>query len=324
MDKEYATFVEGLRRELMERLGLNEKQVYFEERDEEGMTPNGDRLFVECSVSSTGKEVCGIHTEELFEDYEDGISLEQIAGTVVREIRKVKETDFFEKTRNLNNYEKVKKDLFIRLLNVKMHKRELARAVYRRIGDIALVLYMQIGEIDGRISSMKIRKECLEEWKLDENTVFEAALLNTYFISPPRIYYWENMVYNPDYSGECFMDLNHEFFMKRDSIGNCLSTARRTNGAVAIFLPGVAKRLADLLEADFYMVFTSIHEVMIHSTELSYPDDLETVLRDTLREATPEEDFLTDKVYRYCRDTGKFMVYKGTVFLELGRPKPCP
>ena len=46
----------------------------------------------------------------------------------------------------------------------------------------------------------------------------------------------------------------------RDSIGSCLSTARRTNGAVAIFLPGVAKRLADLMDADFYMVFTSIHE----------------------------------------------------------------
>ncbi len=50
------------------------------------------------------------------------------------------------------------------------------------------------------------------------------------------------------------MDLNHEFYLTRDSIGSCLSTARRTNGAVAIFLPGVAKRLADLMDADFYMV----------------------------------------------------------------------
>ena len=81
MSKEYDVFVEGLRQELMERLGLSEKQVYFEERDEDGMTPNGDRLFVECSASSAGKEVCGIHTEELFEDYEDGVSLEKIAET---------------------------------------------------------------------------------------------------------------------------------------------------------------------------------------------------------------------------------------------------
>ena len=93
------------------------------------------------------------------------------------------------------------------------------------------------------------------------------------------------------------MDLNHEFYLTRDSIGSCLSTARRTNGAVAIFLPGVAKRLADLMDADFYMVFTSIHEVMIHNADQSYPEDLENVLRETLREATPEEDFLTDKIW---------------------------
>ena len=113
MSREYEVFVESLRQSLMERLGLNEKQIYFEERDENGMTPNGDRLFVECNASSVGKEVCGIHTEELFEDYEDGVSLEQIAKTVESEIRKLKTAGFFEKTKNLNNYEKIKNDLFI-------------------------------------------------------------------------------------------------------------------------------------------------------------------------------------------------------------------
>ena len=164
-----------------------------------------------------------------------------------------------------------------------------------------------------------IRSDSIKEWEMDEKTVFDAALLNTYFISPPRIFYWEKLVYNPDYDGESFMDLNHEFYLKKDSIGSCLSTARRTNGAIAIFLPGVAKRLADLMDAD--MVFTSIHEVMIHNADRSYPEDLENVLRDTLREATPEEDFLTDKIYRYCRDTGSFLVYKGTVVIDLDKMK---
>ena len=50
------------------------------------MTPNGDRLFVEVRASAAGKEVCGIHTEELFEDYEDGVSVETIASTVAGEV----------------------------------------------------------------------------------------------------------------------------------------------------------------------------------------------------------------------------------------------
>ena len=71
----YEKFIENLRGYLLDALNLQEKQIYFEAKDEEGMTPNGDRLFVECRVSSEGKEVCGIHTEELYEDYLDGVSI---------------------------------------------------------------------------------------------------------------------------------------------------------------------------------------------------------------------------------------------------------
>ncbi|MEI3413498.1 MAG: DUF5688 family protein [Blautia sp.] len=84
-------------------------------------------------------------------------------------------------------------------------------------------------------------------------------------MSPPRIFMWEKLFYNPDYDGENFMSPDHELVMEKNSIGICLSTARRTNGAIAIFLPGVARRLAELLEGDYFIVFTSIHEVMIHS-----------------------------------------------------------
>ena len=52
----YEKFIENLRGYLLDALNLQEKQIYFEAKDEEGMTPNGDRLFVECRVSSEGKE----------------------------------------------------------------------------------------------------------------------------------------------------------------------------------------------------------------------------------------------------------------------------
>ena len=51
-----------------------EERIYFKVKDEAGMTSEGDRLFVECNVSPEGKEVCGIHTEELYEDYSDGFN----------------------------------------------------------------------------------------------------------------------------------------------------------------------------------------------------------------------------------------------------------
>ena len=77
-----------------------------------------------------------------------------------------------------------------------------------------------------------------------------------------------------------------------------LYTSKRTNGAAAIFLPGVARRLSELLGSDLYLVFTSVHEVMVHNADVVYPEDLKEVLSDTLEKATPEEDYLTSSIYR--------------------------
>ena len=75
---------------------------------------------------------------------------------------------------------------------------------------------------------------------------------------------------------------------------------------LAVFLPGVAERLANLFQGSFYLVFTSIHEVMIHNAATAKPEDLRRVLEDTVRDTTPEEDFLTLNIYFYDRDTGQF------------------
>lgn len=104
------------------------------------------------------------------------------------------------------------------------------------------------------------------------------------------------------------MDILSQYKPNRGISGNCLSTEKRTNGAAAIFLPGVARRLAELLESDLYLVFTSIHEVMVHSTEVVYPEDLQGVLLDTIKKATPKEDYLTSSIYRYSRMNGEFTV----------------
>ncbi len=142
----YEKFVENLRAYLLDTLNLQEERIYFEAKDEEGMAQNGDRLFVECRVSSEGKEVCGIHTEELYEDYLDGISIKRIGDTVTNEILKLKDARLFKKVQDVNNYSKVKGDLFIRLLNKKKHEKALENAVYKEVDGIACVLYMKVGQ----------------------------------------------------------------------------------------------------------------------------------------------------------------------------------
>lgn len=306
METLYEKFVRDLQQKLQVKGGFEPDDIWFEKKNGV-IVPADDRLFVRIAEHADAYEVCAFYTESLYERLSNGQSVDEIVNEMIKNIQQMRETGVYEKTLLLSDYEKIKGDLFIRLLNADVHAESLKGVVYKRLGDIALVLYLKVSEVKGCLTSTKIHQEIVDKWNMDKDEIFKEALLNTYFISPPRIYRWEEMILNPEkYSGENFMDLAGHHELKRSSLGNCLSTAKKTNGAVAVFLPGVAQRLAQLLDSDFYMVFTSIHEVMIHNTSNVYPEDLKRILEETIEAATPEEDYLTSKIYHYSRKTGKF------------------
>ena len=308
MEMTYESFVETLRSELLEATGYDEEMICYKQETEYPPT-SGDRLLLKRQRNEEIMEVCALYVQDLFREYQNGWSMEAIVREIVERLDAIARSECFQRSRNLEDYDKIKEDLFIRLLNIEKNQVELEDCIYRTIGDIALVLYARMGELNGSSASIKIKRHMLEKWEQEPKQVFEEALLNTYFISPPRIYCWEKLICNMDYEGENFMNLLFDEPLKKSAIGNCLSTATRTNGAVAVFLPGVAQRLSDLLDGGFYMVFTSIHEVMIHSEKTADPKDLKRVLADTVRDTTPDEDFLTYYVYHYNHETGQFTYY---------------
>lgn len=305
MDNRYESFVETFRQKLIDATGYGEDRIFYKSREEYPPT-SGDRLFVKQFEANGVTEVCALYVGDLYEEYRRGLGMDMIVKDVVKRLQGISRTDIIEKAKIISDYDKIKNYLFIRLINKNKYEADLRDSVYRTIGDIAMVLYVRMGEIEGYTSSMKVKQHMLEKWDMDRDEVFEAALLNTYFISPPRIYCWEKMLFDTHYEGENFMNLLSDYPIRRGAVGNCLSTVKRTNGAVAVFLPGVASRLADLMQGNLYLVFTSIHEVMIHNEKTADPEDLRHVLIDTIKETTPEEDVLTFHIYHYDRATEIF------------------
>nr|WP_294679429.1 DUF5688 family protein [uncultured Blautia sp.] len=307
MERNYMRFVGELRELLIASMGLENEQVYYEEKGGK-YNCTGDRLFVECGYAGEEKktvQVCGLYTRDLFESYCSCENMDKIVHMCVEEIRRAQSTAIIFRGDDLEDYNKIKDKLFIRLLNATDHEEELKEILHRVVGDIAIVVYIFAGEKNGYIVSTRVKNEMIKKWETDRDAIYETAVLNTYFLNPPRIYFWEKLVFDEDYSGENFMNLMMDYNIEKGIRGNCLSTTRRTNGAAAIFLPGVAKRLAELMEADLYLVFTSIHEVMVHSAQSVYPEDLKAVLKDTMRTATPPEERLSSYIYYYDRVTEK-------------------
>lgn len=140
-------------------------------------------------------------------------------------------------------YESVKNKLIIRPLNYTDNRYELRNAFYRRIGDIALVLYAIGYNGTDMLSTLKVPKDFPEKWGTDADTAFDEALLNTFATRPPRLYFTNQECVDPPYERGAFMALGADYHISGSAVSPTLSTFPNTNGAIALFYPGVQQKL---------------------------------------------------------------------------------
>lgn len=301
MDKNYELFIGQLTNTIYETTDIPLENIKFVKKD------GGDLLNIIFAEHDDAYEVCSVHVEELYVAYQNGIRLNTIVDYICSDVLHAKSIYVYDKTKELMDYDTAKSRLFVRLINYDRNADILRDVVHKTLGDIVFTVYAIVDETEFGIVSTKVLKSMVKKWDKNEDDIFNEAIKNTYYLTPPRIYKWEGVLCDESYAGESFMNDEDICDLDKSFSGNILSTTRKTNGAVAVFLPGVAERIAELLDSDFYMVFTSIHEVMIHSTGSGVdPKDLKLVLQDILRKVTPSSDYLTEKIYKYNRRTHKF------------------
>lgn len=299
MDKNYELFIKQLINGIHDITDIPLENIKFTNKE-------GDRLNITFAEHDDAYEVCSVHVDEVYKAYREGAKLNAIINYFSNDVLHAKNYNIYDKTKELMDYDTAKSRLFVRLLNCDRNADVLKNVVHKTLGDIAFTVYAILDDNRKDLISTKILKFMVKKWGKTETDIFNEALENTYRATPPRIYKLEEMTFNREYTGDSFMESCDEDVISKDGMGNCLSTTIKTNGAVAVFLPGVAEHLAELLNSDFYMAFTSIHEVMIHNAKKVDPEDLKSVLTDTIRETIPEEDYLTSRIYKYNRKTHKF------------------
>ena len=299
----YLEFVEVLRKQLLNALHLQEQQIFFKKK----AIDNKDRLFVEAFENSSGKQLCGIDVKDLYERCMEGSSMESISYSVQDEIEKLKMVGMLEGEMTPDSYQKIRKYLFVKPLNKKAHSLELEDAVHKDVGDIACVVYMMLSNTN-EYFCVKIKNQHLKQWKMTKEAVMEEALKNTCQMTPPLIY-----TNGKNKSGGSFMDNGAFYLSEYDKVmGIQLCTNAKENGAVSVFFPGVLQRLAQLMESDLYILFTSRNESSIYSVNESNLEDIKDelhIMETDYDNGIWYEDSLSEELYYYSRIEDKLSVY---------------
>ena len=299
----YLEFVEVLRKQLLNALNLQEQQIFFKKK----AIDNKDRLFVEAFENSSGKQLCGIDVKDLYERCMEGSSMESISYSVQDEIEKLKTVGMLEGEMTPDSYQKIRKYLFVKPLNKKAHSLELEDAVHKDVGDIACVVYMMLSNTN-EYFCVKIKNQHLKQWKMTKEAVMEEALKNTCQMTPPFIY-----TNGKNKWGGSFMENGAFCLSKSDKVmGVRLSTNTKEYGAISVFYPGVLQRLAQLMESDLYILFTSRNESSIYSVNESNLEDIKDelhIMETDYDNGIWYEDSLSEELYYYSRIEDKLSVY---------------
>ncbi|MBR1628719.1 MAG: hypothetical protein IJ679_05565 [Lachnospiraceae bacterium] len=205
---------------------------------------------------------------------------------------------------NADDFETIKNRLIVRLLNYEKNKLALKKAVYKRIGDMALVLYYRIKEEQNNLMSAKVYADTLEHWNMSLEEVWEFALDRAKQLYPPRLCESLQMM-NTGYAKAYFMpeDAPNLKLPYPERIYT-LTTDPPVNGATAIFYKGVKERIAELLGGSFYAAFTSWGEVAIHKADIWDADGIRNNVKENNKQWA--EEAVSDMVYYYDTETGEF------------------
>lgn len=215
--------------------------------------------------------------------------------------------DQAEQTANsLDTYENIKDRLIIRPLNYNINESKLQNVLYKRVDDIALTVYAIVidDRENGILNTIKIPLNIIESWEgVTPEEVYEDAMKNTSQYYNPRLY---TDIFNIETAPfkECAL-MSNGYTVKELNPDNIalLTTDRKTNGAIAAFLPGTLERIAQLYgNSDFYLAFTSIHEAMTHKKGSIKPENIKRNVTETNR-IFGGDDTLSNKVWLYSADT---------------------
>lgn len=206
-----------------------------------------------------------IHIEEIalkmFETMLEGINQTEVTG------------EFPDK-------EKFMENIFFQVINTEKNKTLLLEVPHRDYLDLSIIYRYALNISDDDIATTTINYILMEEFKLTEEELYEAAYKNTRRLLKPK-------VTSPGMTG---------FYM----ISNDLNIF----GANGILYKDIIAKEAKKLGTDIYLIPSSIHEFLIQPvSNILKPKDLKEIIKDANEHVIDPEDYLSDSLYIYKLET---------------------
>ena len=290
-------------------------EIDFQEIRKPGRTYTGMAVCVK-----RGEPTPLIDLDMFYEMLQDGREYREVLEVMAETAMIRPPASCFGMPENYDDYTFVKERLMVRLCNAERDGEYIKELPHLRTADLAMTCHIAFLLPNGSLSAVPVTKDMLKTFGISEEELLEDALANSRELFPERIRSLEMMLaglseteYPDDMDCEPGGGIDHGPDGGIDcEPGECpsalvLTTRGMLNGAAALFYPGVMEKLAAYAGGDYYVLPSSIHELIILPASVTTDID---ALRETVKMANatcvPPEEVLSDHVYIYSAEEGTF------------------
>lgn len=241
-----------------------------------------------------------IYLEEFYEKYQEGETIEEIVEQIFLIYHDVKVNTRWE-PKSLLDYEAVKDKIAYKLINAKKNEEMLETTPHRTILDLAIVCYVLLEIDEMGTATVLVTEDILRLWDIDEDTLFERAKHNTQRLLPEQFCAMKAILME-------FCDGSMKLPEESDGL-YVLTNERKHLGAICMLYPEVLKNIGKQLGENYYIIPSSIHEVIIVPEHFSPGrEGLKEMIAEVNETQVEAEEVLSNVPYYYDRNEERLVL----------------
>ncbi|MBQ1390609.1 MAG: hypothetical protein IIY82_02570 [Firmicutes bacterium] len=300
-------FTELIRAELQDRLKNEKEENSFRLEQETVLRPNG---IVEPVVMlrETGDEegpMPSVRLREYYDRYGRGETMRELADEIWGRLTvNLFRMPIRKAVQAMEDYEHCRRHTIFRIMDVERNREYLEDKVHFPCGPgLTLVCNIRV-TMGGEEWRTPFARHTLEQMQVTEETVYMDTLLNTRQWMPATIVPLAQVLEEEQPL------LVHEVTGKLDDEEvYVVGGKERRFGATAFFCRDVPEQIGRLLGGSYYIIPSSVHEVLIIPAAMEPDvDRLNEVLREANREVVGPEEYLAGQVLFYDQETEELRI----------------
>ena len=248
-----------------------------------------------------------IYMEQFFDEIRQGEPVELVMNRIASCIEKSSQAPFMNCGIDLTNYDSLKEHLAIKLVNTQANRKMLQEMPHENMEDLSTICYVDFPVDSGEgKATMEVKNQHLSIWNVDSKELFQQARANTQSINTPILQSMDEMmlsIFNEERHSTNLLDESVEFGLRSHDMLYALTNMEKQYGASMITQPEVLNKLNQLFPEGFYVLPSSVHEVLIvpDNGEVE-PRRLGEMVREVNRAEVEREEVLSDRVYSYDKE----------------------